>query len=127
MDYLAHINKIGKNLDGEYRYEFLFTNDVETYWGDGGYEITPSSICKIVPDPKRITLIKSLVLHMNLSLAQYQSCFSMQDCIDGIIPVGWEDIRNYDEYPESGRLIFRYGTSLDDLEYFLTIHGLSFE
>ena len=64
---------------------------------------------------------------MKLTLAQNQSCFSMQDCIDGIIPVAWEDIRNYEESPEEGRLIFKYGTNIDDLEYELSIRGLNFE
>jgi len=127
MNYLVHINKIGETLGGESKYEFLFTDDTQTYWGEGGYEITPASICKIKPDPKRITLTKILIIRMKLTLAQNQSCFSMQDCIDGIIPVAWEDIRNYEESPEEGRLIFKYGTNIDDLEYELSIRGLNFE
>ena len=36
--------------------------------------------------------------------------------IDGIIACAWEDISEYEEYPEPIRLVFKYGEKYEDVE-----------
>jgi hypothetical protein len=40
----------------------------------------------------------------------------MQDSIDGIIPLAWENIDEYETYPDDGRLILRFGETYNDIE-----------
>ena len=40
----------------------------------------------------------------------------MQDCVDGIVALAWEDMSNYEEYPEPIRLVFKYGENIESVE-----------
>jgi hypothetical protein len=39
----------------------------------------------------------------------------MWDAVDGIIALGWENMENYDEYPEK-RLFFTFGEEFNSVE-----------
>lgn len=127
MHKLVFVNMLGKNSEEEIIYEFYFSEDPEMAWGVD-WDQKPSSICNIeVPKKMNYELIKLLKTDIVLITAQKNSCFSMQDCKDGVIPSAWEDIDEYDEYPENGRLVFAFASSLDDIENKLTLRGLSFD
>jgi hypothetical protein len=51
----------------------------------------------------------------------------MQDCKDGIIPIAWENIDGYDEYPEEGRIVLAFGVELKNVEQMLNKRSLMFE
>ena len=54
---------------------------------------------------------------IKLDLAQDNCCFSMSDILDGICALGWENVDEYDEYPEDrGRLFFKFGETLETVE-----------
>jgi hypothetical protein len=59
-------------------------------------------------------------------IAKKNFCFSMQDCIDGIIPLIFSEIDDdtlvYDEKP----FFIRFGTEFEEVEKILTSIGLSF-
>ena len=63
-----------------------------------------------------ISLTRRLTTIIPFGLAQKNSCFSMQDCVDGIISLAWEDMSEYEEYPEPIRLIFSFGEKYDSVE-----------
>ena len=58
-------------------------------------------------------------------LIQHNGCFGMQDCMDGIVAVAWENIDDYDEYPEDrGRLFFHFGETYENVEKKLALCGI---
>ena len=40
----------------------------------------------------------------------------MQHVVNGIVAVAFEDISDYDEYPEPFRIVFKYGEDYDSVE-----------
>lgn len=123
---LVYINLVGMNADKEYLYEFYFSEEPELAWGVD-WDRKPSGICNLsVPQKQVYDEIKMIKTDIILSLAQNNTCFSMQDCKDGIVPLGWEDIDLYEEYPENGRLVFPFGLNITDVELALGKRYLNF-
>lgn len=115
-EFLCFIKFIGTDIDGMYMYEFLFTQDTETFWGEN-FEYMPCCLCnELVPNDDAFDIVKRVRMRIKLSLVTESCCNSMQDCMDGIIALAWEDISEYEEYPEKGRLILQYGMTYDDVE-----------
>lgn len=126
MESLIYVNVIGKNSGNEFVYEFYFSNEPDLFWMIDA-DIKPASICNLgVPDKQMYDTIKTITTNIVLNVSQKNSCFSMQDCKDGIIPVAWENIDGYDEYPENGRIVLPFGFSMEDVEIKLNSRGLSF-
>lgn len=124
---LIYVNIIGKNSEDAYIYEFYFSQDTETAWAVD-WDVKPCSICNLaVPENTVYDTIKILKTKYPLNVAQRNSCFSFQDCKDGIIPVAWENIDDAEEYPEDGRFIFPFGFEIDYVEEMLARRGLFFE
>ena len=127
MSKLIYVNILGKNADDENVYEFYFTDEIEFVW-QTDWDVKPSSICNIKPPPKMCyTNINILKTKIVLDLAQKNSCFSMQDCKDKIIPVAWENLDDYTEYPEDGRIVFHFGLDLAKIEVILAKRNITFE
>jgi hypothetical protein len=127
MQSLIYVNIIGKNAEDEYVYEFYFSDEPEMAWGVD-WDIKPAAICNLsVPQKMNYDVIKILKTNITLSVAQKNSCFSMQDCKDGIIPIAWENIDGYDEYPEEGRIVLAFGVELKNVEQMLNKRSLMFE
>ena len=126
MENLIYVNLMGKNADDEFLYEFYFSDDIEMVW-DIDWDVKPAVICNLsVPQKVNYNTIKLLKTNILLNVSQKNSCFSMQDCRDGIIPVAWEDIDGYDEYPD-GRIVLPFGIEMGELENKLSIRSLAFE
>lgn len=126
MQNLIYVNIVGKNSDNEFVYEFYFSNDIDMVW-DVDWDVKPAVICNLsVPQKVNYNTVKLLKTDILLNVAQKNSCFSMQDCRDGIIPVAWEDIDGYDEYPD-GRIVLRFGMELSDVEDKLSLRSLIFD
>jgi hypothetical protein len=113
---LAFVDYVGVEAGERRLYDFYFTTTPTTVWGPD-WNVTPSGACgKILPDPTTYNTIKRLKTVIPLVTAQESSCFSMQDCIDGCISICYEDISNYEQYPEDGRLVFNFGESFESVE-----------
>lgn len=127
MEYLIYVNVIGKNSNNEFIYEFYFSDEPDLFWMFDA-DVKPASICNLgVPEKQMYTTIKTLKSNIIFNVSQKNSCFSMQDCKDGIVPVAWENIDMYEEYPRNGRIVFPFGISIYDLEKKLNIRDLSFD
>ena len=48
-------------------------------------------------------------------MVQKSDTFAVWDAVDGIIALAWEDISDYDEYPDS-RLYFKFGEDIKSVE-----------
>ena len=121
---LGFIRLIGAESDGIYNYEFIFTNNIDEFWGEN-FEYKPCCLCNdLIPNDEYITEIHKIRAKLKFDLVQDNCCFSMQDCMDGIISLAWENIDDYDEYPEDGRLVFNFGESYDDVERKLALKNI---
>ena len=107
--YLVYVELIGRNSNDILEYDFLFSEAPDIVWGNDWAEQCPSACDNMRPDDSMITATKRLTSIIPFSMAQRNSCFSMQDCIDGIVAIAWEDISEYEEYPEPMRLVFSFG------------------
>ena len=125
-EYLVYANSLGKNSENKYVYEFYF-GGAEFFWVTDA-EIKPASICNLgVPDEEVYSMVKILKCNIKFDLAKNNPCFSYQDCISNIIPVAWESLEGYEEYPENGRVVLPFGLSLEDVEKKLSVRDLAFE
>ena len=99
-----------------FEYDFLFSETPDVVWADDWAEQCPSACSNLRPDDSMITKTRRLATIIPFGLAQRNSCFSMQDCVDGIIALAWEDLSTYEEYPDPIRLIFKYGEKFESVE-----------
>lgn len=112
---LCFIKYIGEDINGEKEYELLFTDKIDEFWGDN-FEYMPSCLCnELIPFNNSYNLVKKIKTNIKLSLIQNSCCFSFQDAIDGIVAIAFEDISEYEEYPQQGRLIFNFGDDYDNV------------
>ena len=51
-------------------------------------------------------------------------CFGMQDAMDGIVSIAYENMDAYESYPDDGRLFFMFGESLDEVERKLAMKSI---
>ena len=114
--YLCFIRLIGEENDGYYRYEFIFTENVDEVWGED-FNVKPACLVNnLMVDEKYIYEVHIVKMKIKLDLIQDNCCFAYSDGMDGIISIAWEDISTYDTYPEDGRIFFRLGETLEEVE-----------
>ena len=114
--YLCFIRLIGEENDGYYRYEFIFTDNPDEVWGEDWEHKPIGLINNPIPSDDYLTEIHIVKTKIKLDLIQNDMCFSMQDCLDGIVALAWQNIDELDAYPEDGRIYFMFGESYDDVE-----------
>ena len=124
--FLCFVRLIGEENDGFYRYEFIFTDNPDETWGENFEEKPAGLINDLIPSDEYITEVHTLKTKIKFDLIQESTCFCMQDCLDGIIALAWENIDSYDEYPEEGRLFFMFNESYDDVKEKLAAKSLLF-
>lgn len=114
--HLVYVEPIGLNSHDLFEYDFLFSETPDIVWGEDWAEQCPAACDNMRPGNEMISKVERLTTIIPFGLAQKNTCFSMQDCIDGIISLAWEDLSEYEEYPEPLRLIFRFGESFESVE-----------
>lgn len=112
--YLVYINKIGTDWVGKTLYEFLFSTDKENIDGED-WDAYPASGNPSPPNPNDIHMVGKLSSDLKFDLVQYSDTFAVWDAVDGIIALGWEDISDYEEYPER-RLYFSFGETKESID-----------
>ena len=121
---LGFIRLIGEESDGYYRYEFIFTNHIDEFWGDDFEQKPCCLVNNLTPKDEYITEIHTVKMKIKLDLIQNNCCFGFQDCTDGIIALAWENVDEYDEYPDDGRIFFRFGETLDEVDNKLAMKNI---
>lgn len=114
--YLCFIRLIGEENDGYYRYEFIFTNNIDEVWGEDFNQKPACLVNNLMVDDEYITEIHIVKMKIKLDLIQDNCCFSVSDSYDGIVAIAWENIDLLDEFPEDGRIFFRFGETLEEVE-----------
>lgn len=113
---LVYVNPIGKNSADCFEYEFFFSETPDIVWGQDWNVQSPSSCGDTRPDSTTYHLIKRLRTFIPFTCAQQNSCFSLQDMCDHIIACCWEDISEYDDFPEPYRIVFEFGEDYTSVE-----------
>lgn len=113
---LCFIRLIGKETDDIYRYEFVFTDRIDEVFGDDFDQKPACLVNNLMVSDEYITEIHIVRMKIPLELAQNSCCFAMSDFYDGICSLAFEDISEYESYPEDGRLYFFFGETLGDVE-----------
>lgn len=124
---LVYVRPLGKNISEQYEYEFFFSETPEIVWGQDWNVACPSACGDIAPDDSTYSVIKRLKTIIPFFCAQQNSCYSMQDCIDGIIAIAFEDISTYDEFPEPYRIVFDFGEEYKSVENKLASRSQMFQ
>jgi len=103
MMYLIFVNGLGPDYKGDNLYEFIFSDQLEV-WGER-WESKP---CSSYPLPPELNYIKKVGVLKNtdikLELIQNSDYFSMEDVIDDVVALAWEN-----ENEGGKRLVFRFG------------------
>lgn len=122
--YLCFINLIGEENDGYYRYEFIFTDKLNDVFGENFDQKPACLVNNLEVDDEYITEIHNVKMKIKLDLIQNNCCFSISDCYDGIVSMAWENMDEYEEYPEDGRLFFNFGETLSKVERKLAMKNI---
>lgn len=115
---VVFVHYIGETIDGRNIYHFMINEDTEEIWGEGWAEKPAANIPieqLLIPD-EQYQYTKELKTDIKLDLAQFNSCYTMQDCRDNIIALAAENLDDAEEYPEKGRIVIHFGDLLDDVE-----------
>lgn len=113
---LCFISLVGEETDGYYRYEFIFTDNIDEVWGDD-FDQKPSCLVNdLKVSDEYIYEVHTVKMKIKLDLIQNNCCFDVSSAYDGIVAIAWENMDDYDSYPEDGRLYFMFGESLDEVE-----------
>lgn len=124
--FLCFIRLIGEENDGYYRYEFIFTDNIDEVWGEDWENKPAGLVNNLIPSDEYITEVHIVKTKIKFDLIQNNNCFGMQDCTDGIIALAYENIDDYSEYPSNGRAYFMFGESIDEVERKLAMKNILF-
>ena len=88
---LVFINRIGKTLDGYTEYMLYYSDTPDDVWAEDFPEQVPSAcyIENLIPAAGTYNAVRRATSKADLKLIQDNSCFSMQDCMDGVIALAW--------------------------------------
>ena len=124
--YLIYINVIGQDYKGISMYEFLFSDTTKEIDGDD-WDAIPASGRPKPPFQELVKKVGSLsTKEKKLDVIQESDTFSVWDAVDGIIALGWENMDDYEEYPDS-RIAFHFGEKIKSVEDKLYEHDLRLE
>jgi hypothetical protein len=112
--FLIYVNVVGKNYQGNYLYEFIFSDSIKNIDGEE-WDTFPASGRPQAPHDKFIKKVGRLESELNLDVIQNSDTFAVWDAVDGVIALAWENINAYESYPEK-RLCFRFGEAIKDVE-----------
>lgn len=122
--YLCFIRYIGEENDGYRIYEFIFTDNIDEVFGEN-FEYKPACLINdLMVDKQYISKVNVVKTKIKLDLIQDNCCFSVSDCYDGIVALAWQNLDEMEDYPEDGRIFFRFGESLEEVENKLAMKNI---
>jgi len=114
---LVYIHYVGKNFEREHIYEFLFVKDnVERVAGED-WDSRPAN--GNPQPPINVDLVARFSSKLFFEVIQESSVFSMQDAIDGLIAMAWEDldVSIYEDVdPPVKKMFFKFGEAKEDID-----------
>jgi len=124
--FLIYINVIGKDWTGLNLYEFIFSDTKKDIDGDD-WDAIPASGRPSPPNEEHVVKVGKLTTdEFKLHVIQESDSFSVWDAVDGVIGLAWEDMDDYEDYPEK-RLAFHFGEEIKTVEAKLYEYDLILE
>ena len=124
--FLIYINVIGKDWKGVNLYEFIFSDTIEDVDGED-WDAIPAAGRPLPPYENFVKKVGRMSSdELTLHVVQESDTFSLWDSIDGAVALAWENMDDYDEYPDK-RLVFHFGVKIEDVEASLYEHDLILE
>ena len=123
--YVIYVQFVGEDKDGLYVYEFLISYDPDNAWVDSWNEVPVCNEKGTKPSDSDYEYVKELRTDIKLILGQDNCCVSFLDIKDGIMAIAYEDITQYEEYPDECRIVIHYGQPIDEVEEMLARRNLS--
>lgn len=125
-DFLGFVDLIGRTIDGKYIYRFDFTTDTDVLWGEY-FNVTPSGIIPdLQPDKNALSRSGKIIFPREMVIAKKNYCFSMQDCIDGIIPLIFSEIDEETLELDEKPFFIRFGETFNEVKEKLNKVNLDF-
>jgi len=112
--YLIYVNMVGKNYQGNYLFEFIFSDTTKNIDGEE-WDTFPASGRPQAPHDHFIKKVGRLESELKLDVVQNSDTFAVWDAVDGVIALAWENINAYDSYPDK-RLCFKFGEKIKEVE-----------
>jgi len=109
--FLIYINVLGENWRGQNVYEFLFSDTTEDVDGEF-WDKFPAAGNPEPPHSRFVKLVGILTTDKTLEVLQDSDTYAMWDGMDGVISIAWEDLSEYEVYPDK-RLFFRFGEEIE--------------
>ena len=118
---LVYVNRIGRNIKGYNEYEFLFSETPDTVGGQKWELPCPSACLDLKPAENTYNDTRRVITDIDFFCAQQNSCYSMQDCIDGCIALMWF----YDK--RDNFVVFKFGEDMNSVVKKLSDNKIYFE
>jgi hypothetical protein len=112
--YLLYVNYIGMDYKGNHLYEFIFCDTIEDIDGEE-WDTYPASGRPHPPHDSFIKKVGRLESEFRLDVVQHSDTFAVWDAVDGVIALAWENVDDYETYPDK-RICFKFGEALLDIE-----------
>jgi hypothetical protein len=112
--FLIYINYVGRNYEGNYFYEFIFSDTTDDVDG-ADWDTYPASGRPQPPDEFYIKKVGRLESELNLDVIQNSDTFAVWDAVDDVIALAWENVNAYETYPDK-RLSFRFGETITETQ-----------
>ena len=123
-EYLAFVNEMGTDMEGRPVYTLHFTTDTESVWGEY-FNVAPASLANnLMVDENCITSRATVTMPRKVEIAARNNCFSMQDCIDGIIPLMFSPIDENTIAIDDIPFNLHFGEPFDEVEKKLSSIGV---
>ena len=120
QEYLAFVDYLGETIDGKYTYRFDYTENTEVVWGDY-FNIVPCVIIpNLQPDKNCLSSSEIVTTDRHLLVAKRNECFSMQDCIDGIISMCFTNLND----DEMNSFHFDFGETIEEVHEKFETYGI---
>ena len=114
--FLIYVHIVGTDHKGVMMCEFLFSDTLEDIDGEG-WDTYPAAGQPQPPLEKFIKKVGRLTTsEIKFDVIQESDKFAVWDSVDGIIALAWQNLDDYEEYPEEKRLSFHFGDTLKKVE-----------
>jgi hypothetical protein len=112
---LIYVNKLGQNYKGENLYEFIFSENLESIWGES-WDSKPANGYPSPPDLELVSKVGLLKNVLDFEVLQNSDIFSMIDGMDDVIALAWENESENVNFDKQKRLVFRFGDKIEDVK-----------
>lgn len=113
---LVYVRPITNGSDDKnYEYDLLFSETPDLVWGVDWDDNAPNLCGDISPEKSTYSLVERIKSPIELKTIQENTCYSMEYAINRSVALAWLNLDGLDEYPEFGRMVFKFGDSYTDV------------